>query len=42
MNLNFDPNKSAVNRTNQDAITKDYERKEKNRLEMPNEEEREH
>ena len=42
MNLNFDPNRNLANRTGQDAAIKDQERKEKNRLEIPNEKERDH
>ncbi len=40
MNLNFDPSKNLSNRAAQDASFHDQERKEKNRLEIPNEEER--
>ncbi len=40
MNLNFDPNRNLVNRTGHDAAIKDQERKEKNRLEIPDEEKR--
>lgn len=40
MNLNFDSNKNLSNRAAQDASFHDQERKEKNRLEIPNEEER--
>lgn len=40
MNLNFDPNRNLANRSAQDASMKDHERKEKNRLEIPDEDKR--
>ena len=40
MSLNFDPNRNLMNRTGQDAAIKDQERKEKNRLEIPDEDKR--